>query len=64
MPAGKTALLIVDVQNDFLPPDGSLAVPQGRETLPHIHMFLDDEAWAKEWDLVVATQVGNGLFIS
>lgn len=57
MPAGRKALVVVDVQNDFLPPDGSLAVPQGRETLPHIRKLLQDESWAKEWDLVVATQV-------
>jgi len=23
------ALIVVDIQNDFLPPDGSLAVPDG-----------------------------------
>ncbi|GHJ86879.1 hypothetical protein NliqN6_3281 [Naganishia liquefaciens] len=56
MRAGKKALIIVDVQNDFLPPDGSLAVPQGRETLPHICKLIEDESWVKEWDLVVATQ--------
>lgn len=57
MPTGKKALLIVDVQNDFLPPGGSLAVPQGRDTLPHIWKLIEDESWSEEWDLVVATQV-------
>lgn len=51
-----TALIIVDVQNDFLPPSGSLAVPEGRDTLPHIHKFLEDPEWTAQWDLVVATQ--------
>jgi hypothetical protein len=51
-----TALIIVDVQNDFLPPTGSLAVPDGRSTLPHIHKFLDSPEWIEKWNLVVATQ--------
>lgn len=51
-----TALLIVDVQNDFLPPSGSLAVPDGLDILPHIHKFLQDPEWTARWDLVVATQ--------
>ncbi|KAJ9103675.1 hypothetical protein QFC19_004250, partial [Naganishia cerealis] len=56
MPQEPTALIIVDVQNDFLPPTGSLAVAEGRDTLPRIYKFLEDEEWAAEWDLVVATQ--------
>lgn len=52
----QTALIIVDVQNDFLPPDGSLAVPGGREVIPAIKSLLDDEGvW--DWRAVVATQV-------
>ncbi|EJU06046.1 pyrazinamidase/nicotinamidase-like protein [Dacryopinax primogenitus] len=47
----KTALLLVDIQNDFLPPDGSLAVPEGRDILPHVYRLLE---W--NWDLVVASQ--------
>ncbi|KAJ9096458.1 hypothetical protein QFC21_005280 [Naganishia friedmannii] len=56
-----TALIIVDVQNDFLPPTGSLAVPQGREVLSHIYKFLEDEEWVRRWDVVVATQVPGTL---
>lgn len=54
MPA-STALIIVDVQNDFLPPTGSLAVPNGREVLPVITGLLDRK-W--DWAVVVVSQVG------
>lgn len=43
------ALIIVDVQNDFLE-GGSLAVPDGNETIPIINSLQ------KDFDLVVATQ--------
>ncbi|WVQ70597.1 hypothetical protein IAR50_000116 [Cryptococcus sp. DSM 104548] len=49
----KTALIIVDVQNDFLPPTGSLAVPNGRQVLPVIEELLSPE-W--EWGMVIASQ--------
>ncbi|EAL22993.1 hypothetical protein CNBA7610 [Cryptococcus deneoformans B-3501A] len=52
MPA-STALIIVDVQNDFLPPTGSLAVPNGREVLPVITGLLDRK-W--DWAVVVVSQ--------
>lgn len=32
-----TALIVVDVQNDFADPDGSLYVPGGEETIPFIN---------------------------
>lgn len=48
------ALIIVDVQNDFLPPDGSLAVPDGRQIIPIIQGLLD-ESWT--WNIIVASQV-------
>lgn len=51
----KTALIIVDYQNDFLPPDGALAVAEGRDIAPALKSLLDQSTW--EWDLVVATQV-------
>ena len=44
-----TALLIIDVQNDFLP-GGSLAVPDGDQIIPVINQLIPD------YDLVVATQ--------
>jgi nicotinamidase/pyrazinamidase len=43
------ALIIVDVQNDFLP-GGALAVPHGDEVIPVINRLQND------FDLVVATQ--------
>lgn len=49
MPA---ALLLVDVQYDFLP-HGALAVPEGDAILPVCHDLLD----RGEWSLVVASQV-------
>ena len=53
------ALIIVDVQNDFLP-GGALAVPNGDEVIPLIN------ALQKDFDLVVATQdwhpEGHGSF--
>jgi len=36
----KPALLVIDVQNDFLPPSGSLAVPRGTEVIPVINSLL------------------------
>ncbi|GAA5849408.1 hypothetical protein JCM9279_000895 [Rhodotorula babjevae] len=49
MPA---ALLLVDVQYDFLPPSGALGVPSGDDVLPVCHDLLDRGDWA----LVVASQ--------
>lgn len=53
----KTALLIVDVQNDFLPPDGALPAPKGAEIVPVIQRLLDPAEF--DWDLVVASQVSR-----
>lgn len=50
----RAALIIVDYQNDFLPPDGALAVAEGRDVQPVIEDMLDEKKW--KWDLVVATQ--------
>lgn len=47
----KTALLIIDVQNDFLE-GGALAVPHGNEVIPVITQLLKDYAF----DTLVATQ--------
>ncbi len=38
--AEKTALVIVDMQNDFAHPDGALYVPAAKETLPGIQRLL------------------------
>lgn len=51
----STALIIVDVQNDFLPPTGALAVPNGREVLPVITELLDP-TW--NWAVVLVSQAG------
>ncbi|SCU98228.1 LADA_0H11474g1_1 [Lachancea dasiensis] len=46
------ALIIVDLQHDFLPPHGSLAVPGGDEIVaPIVELAKDDR-----WSVVVATQ--------
>jgi nicotinamidase/pyrazinamidase len=46
---GKAALLLVDLQNDFLP-GGALAVPQGDEVIPLANRL------AQHFELVIATQ--------
>src|SRR5699024_4432207 len=57
----KRALIIVDIQNDFLP-GGSLAVENGDEVIPIINRIQP------EFDLVLATQdwhpVGHSSFAS
>ena len=37
----KPALLIIDAQNDFCPPDGAVAVPDGRSIAPVVNKLLD-----------------------
>ncbi|KAH8679928.1 isochorismatase [Tricladium varicosporioides] len=37
----KPALIIVDLQEDFCPPNGSLAVPNGRSIIPTVRALLD-----------------------
>ncbi len=57
----KTALLIIDLQNDFLP-GGSLAVANGNQIIPNINKLQSG------YDLVVATQdwhpADHGSFVS
>jgi hypothetical protein len=50
----KTALIIVDVQYDFLPPSGALAVPEGNQIIPRIKDLLST---GSKWRSVIATQV-------
>lgn len=45
-----TALLVIDIQNDFLP-GGSLAIKKGDEVIPIIQELLN-----KNFDLIVATK--------
>lgn len=51
----KRALIIVDVQEDFLPPNGSLAVKDGRDVIP----IINELSKSGKFDLVVTTQVGT-----
>ena len=55
------ALILVDVQNDFLP-GGALPVPQGNEVVPVANRLIPN------YDLVIATQdwhpAGHGSFAS
>lgn len=46
------ALLIIDYQNDFTPPEGALAVPEGDEIADR----LNELAASDRFDLVVATR--------
>ncbi|GAA6054912.1 hypothetical protein JCM3770_004281 [Rhodotorula araucariae] len=46
-----TALLLVDIQHDFLPPSGALAVQGGDTILAGVYLLLGGH-----WDLVVASQ--------
>ena len=46
------ALVVVDVQNDFLPPHGALAVPGGDEVIGPINELLA----SGDFDLLVATR--------
>ena len=46
------ALIVVDYQNDFTPPDGALAVPEGDEIAGRINEL----ARSGDFDLVVATR--------
>ncbi|KAL7275375.1 NAD(+) salvage pathway protein [Rhizina undulata] len=34
------ALLVVDLQEDFCPPNGALQVPSGRDIIPHVNKLL------------------------
>jgi nicotinamidase/pyrazinamidase len=46
------ALLVIDFQNDFTPPDGALAVPHGDEIADRVNEL----AGSDRFDLVVATR--------
>ncbi|RLV86374.1 Nicotinamidase [Meyerozyma sp. JA9] len=50
----KLALVIVDLQNDFLPPNGSLAIPGGNEIISNIINLLDPHKY--RFSAVIATQ--------
>lgn len=50
----KTALLIIDVQEDFLPPKGSLGVKDGRTIIKPIIDLMKSDKY--KWDAIVATK--------
>ena len=52
MSASGHALIVVDYQNDFTPPSGALAVPEGDTIAPRINELMH----SGEYDLVVATR--------
>jgi len=52
MPAAGHALVVVDYQNDFTPPDGALAVPEGDEIAGRINALTR----SGDYDVVVATR--------
>ena len=41
LPAGETAVIVVDMQNDFVKPQGRLFVPKALETIEPIRRLLD-----------------------
>lgn len=47
----STALVVIDLQEDFLPSEGALAVTEGRSIVPQICDLLK-----KPWTTVIATQ--------
>ncbi|QPG76764.1 hypothetical protein FOA43_004158 [Brettanomyces nanus] len=48
------ALMIIDMQEDFLPPSGSLAIDQGRDIIPAVLRLLDLSKY--KWKAVIATK--------
>ena len=47
----STALIVVDMQRDFVDEDGALSVPGAADTVPRIRRLLD---WAREQGIFVA----------
>jgi nicotinamidase-related amidase len=41
LPAKETALIVVDMQNDFVEPEGTLFVPDAPTTVPNIQKLLE-----------------------
>ena len=50
----KAALVLVDIQYDFIPPDGSLAVDGGDQILVPVYRMLDEAA--DHFDLIIVSQ--------
>ncbi len=56
----KTALIVVDVQNDFADPSGSLYVPGGEGIATKLAAALDHKSPPGDADFVVATKDWHG----
>ncbi len=54
LPASETAVIVVDMQNDFVKPGGKLVVPTARSTIPAIKKLL--EKARKHSVMVIYTQ--------
>ncbi len=46
LPASETAVIVVDMQNDFVKPGGKLVVPTAKDTIPSIRRLLE-KAWER-----------------
>ncbi len=42
LPAKETAIIVVDMQNDFVKPGGKLVVPTAKDTIPKIKKLLEN----------------------
>jgi nicotinamidase-related amidase len=60
IPSDQTALIIIDMQNDFVKPEGSLVVPAASETVSNLQQLIES---AREHDVQIVytqdTQVKN-----
>ncbi|CAI5760439.1 unnamed protein product [Candida verbasci] len=50
----NVALIIVDLQEDFLPPNGSLAIQSARSIIPKINNLITSKSY--NWSTIIATQ--------
>ena len=51
LPAAETALIVVDMQNDFVKPEGNLHVPEAKSTIPAIQR-LQEKARAQQTRII------------
>ncbi|KAG7662929.1 PNC1 [[Candida] subhashii] len=50
----KVALVVIDLQEDFLPTHGSLAINEGRSIVPAINELITNKKY--NWSAIIATQ--------
>ncbi len=60
LPAADTALIVVDMQNDFVKPEGNLHVPEAKSIIPAIQR-LQEKARARQARIIYTqdTQIGE-----